>query len=87
MGDDGGGSLISPDGVAVAVTPTQMVGVSAFCYLPLHHKSLEDFFWHRLTQMVWGNATFLTPKILLKFQWCHPKLRYAYTGLRKHTWI
>jgi len=33
MGDDGGGSLISRDGVA----PSQMVGVSA-CYLPLHHK-------------------------------------------------
>jgi len=31
--DDGGGSLISPDGMA----PSQMVGVSA-CYLPLLHK-------------------------------------------------
>jgi len=32
-GHDGGGLLISPDGVA----PIQIVGVSA-CYLPLHHK-------------------------------------------------
>jgi len=31
MGDDGGGSLISPDGVS----PTRMVGVY-LCYLPLH---------------------------------------------------
>ena len=34
MGDDGGGSLISPDGVA----PSRIVGVSA-SYLPLHHKT------------------------------------------------
>jgi len=33
-GDDGGGSLISPDGVA----PSRIVGVSASVYLPLHHK-------------------------------------------------
>jgi len=29
-----------------------MVGVSAFCYLSLHHTSPEDFFWHRLTRVV-----------------------------------
>jgi len=34
MGDDGGGSLISPDGVA----PSRMVDVSASVNLPLHHK-------------------------------------------------
>jgi len=34
MGDDGGGSLISPDGVA----PCRIVVVSASCYLPLHHR-------------------------------------------------
>ena len=39
MGDDGGGLLISPDGVA----PSRMVSVSA-SVIPLHHKSPEDFF-------------------------------------------
>jgi len=30
-----------------------MVGMSAFCYLPLHHKSPEeDFFWHWLIRVV-----------------------------------
>ena len=47
MGDDRGGLPISPDGVA----PSRMVGVCA-CYLPLHHKSSGDFFWHWLTQVV-----------------------------------
>jgi len=34
VGDDGGGLLISPDGLAAS----RMVGVSASVYLPLHHK-------------------------------------------------
>jgi len=38
MGDDGGGLLIGPDGVA----PSWMVNV-CLCYLPLHHKSPEEF--------------------------------------------
>jgi len=38
MGDDGGGLLIGPDGVA----PSRMVNV-CLCYLPLHHKSSEEF--------------------------------------------
>jgi len=29
-----------------------MIGVSASVNLPLHHKSLEVLFWHRLTQVV-----------------------------------
>ena len=50
MGDDGGESLISPD----AVAPSRMVGVSALTLLsslaPLSPG--EDFFWHRLAQVV-----------------------------------
>jgi len=48
MGDEGGGSLISLDGVA----PSRVVGVSASVNLPLHHKSPEVLFWHRLTRVV-----------------------------------
>jgi len=33
-GDNGGGSLISPDGLV----PIHIVAVSASCYLPLHYK-------------------------------------------------
>jgi len=33
-------ALISPDGVA----PSQMVGVSASCYVPLHYKSPKEVF-------------------------------------------
>jgi len=40
LGDDGGGLLISPDGVA----PSHMVGVSLPRYLPLHDKSPEEVF-------------------------------------------
>ena len=47
MGDDGSGSLISPDVVA----PIQIVGV-CLCYLPLHHSLEEHFFWHWLTRIV-----------------------------------
>jgi len=45
-GDDGGGLLISPDGVA----SSRIVGV-CLCYLPFHHK-IQDFFWHQLTWVV-----------------------------------
>ena len=38
-GIDGGGLLISPDGVA----PTWIVGVSASCYLPSTIKSRRSF--------------------------------------------
>ena len=49
MGDVGGGSLISPDGVA----PSQMVGVSAFVILPCTIKVQKKiFFWHRFTWVV-----------------------------------
>jgi len=47
-GDDGGGSLISPDGVL----PSQMVGVSATVIFPCTIKSRRRFFWHRLTRAV-----------------------------------
>jgi len=47
-GDDRRGSLISPDGVA----PTTWWCVS-LCYLLLHHKSPEEyFFWHQITRVV-----------------------------------
>jgi len=39
-GIDGGGLLISLD------------GVSASCYPPQHHSLEEAFFWHRLTRVV-----------------------------------
>ena len=49
MVDDGGGPLISPDGVA----PSRMVGVSVSVNLPLHHKvQKEVLFWHWLTRVV-----------------------------------
>ena len=41
-------ALVSPDGVAL----NQMVGVSASVNLPLHRKSPEVLFWHRLTRVV-----------------------------------
>jgi len=40
-GIDGGGLLISPDGVL----PTQIVGVSASCYPPYHHKVQKKLFF------------------------------------------
>ena len=40
-GDDGGGSLISPDGVA----PIQMVGVSAHVIFPYNKKSKRAVKW------------------------------------------
>ena len=39
MGDEGDGSLISPDGVA----PNWIVGVSASVISPLHHKVQKKF--------------------------------------------
>ena len=48
-GDDGGGSLISPDGVA----SIRMVGVSASVIFPCAIKVQKKiFFWHQLTQVV-----------------------------------
>jgi len=41
-------ALVSPDGVA----PSRMIRVSASVNLPLHHKLLNFFFWHRLTRVV-----------------------------------
>jgi len=41
-------ALVSPDGVA----PSRMVGVSGSVNLPLHHKSPDVLFWHRLTRVV-----------------------------------
>jgi len=40
MGNDGGGSLISPDGVA----PSRIVGVFAFIIFPCTIKSRRRFF-------------------------------------------
>jgi len=49
MGDDGGGSLISPNGVV----PSRMVGVSASVIFPCTIKSRRNvhFFWHQLTRV------------------------------------
>ena len=48
MGDDGGGSLISPDGMVLV----WMVGVSAFVVFACTIKSRRFFFWHQLMQVV-----------------------------------
>jgi len=51
MGDDGGGPLISPDGVA----PSRMVGVYASVIFPCTIKVQKNFlyfFWRRLTRVV-----------------------------------
>jgi len=48
MGDDGDGSLISPDGVA----PSRMVSMSASDISPCTISPEKDFFWHRLTGVV-----------------------------------
>jgi len=46
-GDDGGGLLISPDGVAAS----RMIGVSASVIFPCTIKSRSLYlFWHRLTR-------------------------------------
>ena len=52
MGDDGGGLLISPDGVA----PSWIVGVSASVIFPCTIKSRTLFFWRRLTWVVPKNG-------------------------------
>jgi len=49
MGDDGGGLLISPDGVA----PSQMVSLLASVIFPYTTKVQKKIsFWHRLTWVV-----------------------------------